>query len=275
MRKGYYCNTVQADTGQMTPCEVESRSVVDYSDNPRLIAIAQSGGGESEEAMCATERLLEANRGLLRKIVMRFQDRGVEVEDLMQIGTIGMIKAIRSFDAGRGTCFSTYAVPLIFGEIRRHLRDEGPIKVGRYYKRLGAAVMNCKNRILAEEGRDAHISEIAALCGVSAEEAAMAMDAMSPIASLSDSVYGEDDGVELGSTIADEESSTEAERIIDRIALSQTIAAMPPLWQKIVTYRYYRDMTQQQVANALGITQVKVSREEKKIMEFMREQLRR
>ena len=273
MRKGYDGNTVQTNTGTLTPCAAEGERSVDYSDNLRLVAIAQGGGGESEEAMAATERLLEANRGLLRKIVMRFQDRGVEVEDLMQIGTIGMIKAIRSFDSERGTCFSTYAVPLIFGEIRRHLRDEGPIKVGRYYKRLGAVIMNCKSRILAEEGRDAHVSELATLCGVSIEEAAMAMDAMSPIASLSDSVYGEDDGVELGATLADEESSTEAERIIDKIALSQTIAAMPPLWQKIVTYRYYRDMTQQQVANALGLTQVKVSREEKKILEFMRAEM--
>lgn len=272
MRKGYNGNTVQTDTGTLS--QPSAHRSGDYSVNTELIAIAQSGGGESEEAMAATERLLEINKGLLRKIVMRFCDRGVETDDLMQIGTIGMIKAIRSFDSGRGTCFSTYAVPLIFGEIRRHLRDEGPIKVGRYYKRLGAAVMNCKNRILAEEGREAHVSELAALCGVSIEEAAMAMDAMSPIASLSDSAYGDEDGIELEATIADAESSSETERIIDRIALSQTIAAMPPLWQKIVTYRYYRDMTQQQVANALGLTQVKVSREEKKIMEFMREEMR-
>ena len=124
----------------------------DYSLNTELILRAQSEGGESEDAMEALSAIIELNKGLVKKIVLRFKDRGVEEEDLMQIGTIGMIKAVRSFDSDRGTCFSTYAVPLIFGEIRRYLRDEGPIKVGRNYKRLGAAVMNCKNRILAEVG---------------------------------------------------------------------------------------------------------------------------
>ncbi|MBO5203202.1 MAG: sigma-70 family RNA polymerase sigma factor [Clostridia bacterium] len=258
----------------MSPQESAGALKNGYSANIELIRAAQSEGGESEAAMRATAELLELNKGLLKKIVMRFRDRGVELEDLMQIGTIGMIKAIRSFDLERGTCFSTYAVPLIFGEIRRHIRDEGPIKVGRYYKRLGAELMNCKNRILTEEGRDAHVSELAALCGVSAEEAAMAMDALSPIASLSDSAYGDEEGVELEATIADEEASTESERLIDKIALSQAIGEMPALWQQIVTFRYYRGMTQQQVAAALGVTQVKVSREEKKILEHLREHMR-
>ena len=267
MWKGNDGYAVQTDSGTM------KNTSSDYSVNAELIAVAQLDGGESERSMAAMEKLLDINKGLLRKIVLRFCDRGVEIDDLMQIGTIGMIKAVRSFDVGRGTCFSTYAVPLVFGEIRRYLRDEGPIKVGRSYKRLGAAIMNCKNRILAEEGREAHVSEIAALCGVSVEEAAMAMDALSPIASLSDSAYGDEDGIELEATIADEESLCESERIIDKIALAQTISSMSPMWQKIVTLRYYRDMTQQQVAEALGLTQVKVSREEKKIIEYMRAQL--
>ncbi len=274
MRKGNNGNAIQAAERTMSPQESAGALKNGYSANIELIRAAQSEGGESEAAMRATAELLELNKGLLKKIVMRFRDRGVELEDLMQIGTIGMIKAIRSFDLERGTCFSTYAVPLIFGEIRRHIRDEGPIKVGRYYKRLGAELMNCKNRILTEEGRDAHVSELAALCGVSAEEAAMAMDALSPIASLSDSAYGDEEGVELEATIADEEASTENERLIDKIALSQAIGEMPALWQQIVTFRYYRGMTQQQVAAALGVTQVKVSREEKKILEHLREHMR-
>ena len=136
--------------------EAETVTVVaekDFSDNLRLIA--QSREGSEEEREWAAEELIRRNAGLLRSIVLRFCDRGVEFEDLMQIGTIGMIKAIRSFDLSRGTCFSTYAVPLIFGELRRHMRDEGPIKVGRGYKRLGAALMNAKNRILSEEGNNA------------------------------------------------------------------------------------------------------------------------
>ncbi len=274
MRKGDYGNAVQAAERTMSSGLGTETAKNGYSINTELIREAQREGGESETAMRATSELLELNKGLLKKIVMRFRDRGVELDDLMQIGTIGMIKAIRSFDLERGTCFSTYAVPLIFGEIRRHIRDEGPIKVGRYYKRLGAELMNHKNRILAEEGREARVSELAMLCGVGAEEAAMALDALSPIASLSDSAYGDDEGVELEATIADEESSSESERIIDKIAISQAIEAMPPLWRQIVTFRYYRDMTQQQVAAALGLTQVKISREEKKIMEHLRECMR-
>ena len=244
----------------------------DFESNTELIAVAQSD--DDDAAMEATERLIEANRGLVRSIALRFRDRGVEFEDLMQIGTVGMLKAIRSFDLSLGTSFSTYAEPLIFGEIRRHLRDEGPIKVGRYYKKLGAMLMNERNRILSEEGREARVEELAALCSVSAEEASAAIDAISPVVSLSDNVYGEE-GMTLESTIPDEEASSEMERLCDRIALGQAVSKMPELWQKIVLLRYYRDMTQQQTASNLGLTQVKVSREEKKIFEFLRSEMLR
>lgn len=243
-----------------------------YDSNKELLELARSE--DEKESMAATEALLELNRGLLRSIAMRFRDRGVEMDDLMQIGTIGMIKAIRSFDAERGTAFSTYAVPLIFGEIRRHMRDEGPLKVGRYYKKLGAAIMNARNKILLDEGREAHIEELASICSVSAEEAAMALEAISPVMSLSDKAFGSDeDGVELGLTIADEESEAEFERLRDKIALGQAISQMPEMWQRIVLLRYYRDMTQQQTADSLGLSQVKISREEKKIVEFLREKM--
>ncbi len=242
----------------------------EYEKNHELIAIAQSD--DECSAMSATEKLIEANRGLVRSIALRFRDRGVEFEDLMQIGTIGMLKAIRSFDLNMGTSFSTYAVPLIFGEIRRHLRDEGPIKVGRYYKKLGATLMNERNRILAEEGREARVEELARLCSVSAEEASAAIDAISPVVSLSDNVFGEE-GVTLENTIPDEEASSDMERLCDRIALGQAVAKMPEMWQKIVLLRFYRDMTQQQTASNLGLTQVKVSREEKKIFEFLRSEM--
>ena len=248
----------------------ESRSV--YEDNVELLRIAQS---EDESlSMRATEELLELNRGLLRSIALRFRDRGVDMEDLLQIGTIGMIKAIRSFDTERGTAFSTYAVPLIFGEIRRHIRDEGPIKVSRYYKRLGASLVNERNKILSAEGREAHIDELAAMFEVSAAEAAMALEAISPIVSLSDRAFGDDgDGAEVGSLIADSESEAELERIRDRIALNEAMAQMSDMSQKIILLRYYRNMTQQQTADALGLSQVKVSREEKKIVDFLRSKM--
>lgn len=267
MRKRDY-----GDTHKTSGEEVSTPSA-EYSENRELIAAAQQDGGESAEAMEATERLIFANRGLVKKIALRFCDRGVELEDLMQIGSIGMIKAIRSFDLTRGTCFSTYAVPLIFGEIRRHLRDEGPMKVSRQYKRLGAQIMNQKNRIMLEEGREAHICELAQLCGVSAEEAAVALEATSPIASLSDLICGEEEGRDLEDTLADRDALEEMQRFLDRISLSEAISTLSPEHKKIVTLRYFRNMTQQQVATHLGVTQVKVSREEKKILELLRQEL--
>ena len=266
MQKGNYGNSIQAPATEVKSSDAGSAGA--YSDNRRLIEIAQRGEGVESEAAC--EELIRLNSGLVRSIAMRFRERGVEFEDLMQIGGLGLLKAIRSFDLDRGTCFSTYAVPLIFGEIRRYMRDEGPIKVGRYYKKLGAMLVNVKNRIIAEEGRDPSLSELALTVGVRAEEAAIALDAISPVVSLSDSVYGEDDDTELSSVIPDEESSSEIERLCDRIAIKEAMSHMPEQWQKIVLLRFYRNMTQQQTAELLGLTQVKVSREEKKIIASFR-----
>ncbi len=234
--------------------------------NVALLERVRDGDPDAESA------LVEENLGLVRQVARRFLDRGTEYEDLVQIGTIGMVKAIRSFSLERGTAFSTYAVPLIVGEIRRHLRDDGPIKVSRIYKRQGISLIHEKNRILAEEGRDPGIAELAERCGVSVEEAAISLDSISPVTSLSDFVYGED-SVTYEGVIADSDSENESEKICDRIALAQCITRLPPLWRKIVLMRYYRNMTQQQTASVLGLTQVKISREEKKILAFLREEL--
>lgn len=237
-----------------------------YSHNKELIYKAQMG---DEEAM---ERLVVENTPLVRSIAYKFRDRGTELEDLIQIGIIGMIKSIRSFSFEKGTAFSTYAVPLIVGEIRRHLRDDGLIRVSRSYKRTGMLLMKEKNRIMSEDGRDAPLSELAANVGVSMEEAAVAIDAVMPITSLSDNVYGEDSQT-YDSVIPDRDSQNELEAMTDRIAISQAINKMPDMWRKIVLLRYYRNMTQQEVATALGLSQVKISREEKKIMSFLRKEL--
>lgn len=235
-----------------------------YSQNRHLIERAQQGDA------AAASRLVEINGGLVRSIAVRFRDRGTEVEDLIQIGMIGMIKAINSFDISRGTAFSTYAVPLIIGEIRRHLRDDGIIKISRGYKKLGTQLMRERNRIVTDEGREPHIGELAELCGASVEEAAVAIDAMTPVSSLSDTVYG-DEGVTLEGTIADDDN--DIEKMSDSIALSQSISKMQPLWRRIVLLRYYRNLTQQQTADSLGLSQVKVSREEKKILDFLRSEM--
>ena len=240
-----------------------------YSGNRELISVAQ--GGDEQAALSATEELIKINLGLVRSIAIRFKDRGVDVEDLIQIGTIGMIKAIRSFELERETTFSTYAVPLIIGEIRRHLRDDGLIKISRYHKKLGMELMNARSKIISEDGREPKIEELAAICGVSAEDAAVAMDAATPVMSLSTTFGSDDSALTLESRIADNDK--EIERLSDHIALSQAISKLPVMWRQIVVLRYYKNMTQQETASCLGLSQVKVSREEKKIMEFLREEL--
>lgn len=234
--------------------------------NTELLRRYSEGDPEAET------RLIEENMGLVRAVARRFSERGCEWEDLLQVGTVGMLKAIRSFSLERGTAFSTYAVPLIVGEIRRHLRDEGPIKVSREIRKQGVSLMLEKNRILSEEGRDAGIEELAGRCGIPREEAAMSLEAVSPVTSLSETAYGED-SVTVGELIADPESLEESNRICNRVAIAQSIGKLPPIRRKIILLRYFRGMTQQATAAALGLTQVKVSREEKKILDFLKSEL--
>ena len=232
-----------------------------------LIALAQSSDEAVAEAATAT--LINENAGLLRNAALRFRDRGTEYEDLIQIGTIGMLRAIRTFDLSRGTAFSTFAVPLIVGEIRRHLRDDGMIRVSRNYKKLAAELTARRREIAEREGRDATVEELAAAAGSSKEEAVIALAAITPVTSLSECAFEEDKG-ELAERLTDDESANEPAILSDRLALRAAIERMPPLWRKILLLRYYRDCTQQQTADVLGLSQVKVSREEKKILTFLR-----
>ena len=219
----------------------------------------------------ATEELMTNNLGLVRSIALKFRDRGVEYEDLVQIGSIGMLKAIRSFDLEKGTVFSTYAVPLIIGEIRRFIRDDGLIKVSRVYKQQGALLMREREKYLMEFGCEPHIDELAKICGLTPHEAAVAIDATANVNSLSASINGDDDGFTLESTLYEEKNEIDAK--IEHIALSQAISSLPPLWRKIVTLRYLKEYSQQATAKILGLTQVKISREEKKIFAALRKEL--
>lgn len=260
----------QAELTEEMPTEADRQR----SDRNRaMIAIAQ--GEDIAAAESALSTLVQENMGLVRSLSLRFCGRGTDFEDLVQIGTIGMIKAIRSFELERGTAFSTYAVPLIVGEIRRHLRDDGIIKVSRSYRKLGAQLLRLSNEISAAEQREPSVRELAQMCGVSVEEAAVALDAISPVRSLHDPLPGatREDAQSYEAVLPDEDSADELERVKDKLALTQAISKMQPMWQKIVLLRYYRNHTQQQVADALGLTQVKVSREEKKIVAFLREEL--
>lgn len=238
---------------------------MDYNVNKDLLNLAVKGDEK------ATSELMEINAGLVRSIALRFKDRGVEYEDLIQIGSIGMLKAIRSFNLEKGTVFSTYAVPLIIGEIKRFIRDDGIIKVSRLYKQQGAMLMREREKFALEMGREPKIEELAQRCGLSIEEASVAIDATSTVSSLSASINGEDENYTLENTISQDKNEIDAK--IEHIALSQAISSLPPLWRQIVTLRYLKEYSQQATAQMLGLTQVKVSREEKKIFEALRKKL--
>ncbi len=234
-----------------------------YENNAELLRQARDG---DENALAA---LVENNMGLVRRIALRFRDRGTEYEDLVQIGTIGMIKAIRGFDLSYGTAFSTYAVPLIIGEIRRYLRDDGLIRVSRELKRQGIGVLGEKERLSRTLGREPRLTELAAATGLKPETISEALDAVSPVRSLSEP-QGED-GLTLEGTIAD--LSSEIDRLTDRIALREAIGKLTDLQRQILSLRYDRCLSQEQTGRILGLTQVKISREEKKIMTALREEL--
>lgn len=235
-----------------------------FSENLPLLRRAQGG----DEA--ATEELVRLNGGLVNHIALRFVGRGTDYEDLQQIGNIGLLKAIRTFDEGRGCAFSTYAVPLVFGEIRRFLRDDGPIKVSRIHKRLGAILAAEREKAAAAGEHDLRIEELAKRCGVNAAEAVTALEAVQPVSSLSDLMYADEDSPTVEARLYDED---ENERSFYKIAISAAIDKLPDVRRKIILLRYFRDYSQEETARALGLTQVKVSREEKKILAFLKSEL--
>ncbi len=232
----------------------------------RLLLLKIKDGDQS-----ALQELVAANMGLIRSVSLRFTASNVELEDLMQIGAIGMIKAARSFDFSYDTVFSTYAVPMVMGEIRRFIRDDGMIKVSRELKSRGAKVMNARERFIREKGREPRLSELADALGLSVEEVTEAMDAASTVCSLSEPISGDDDGLTLEGSIPDR--SCALDEFTDRLALSEAIRSLPPLWREIIVMRYYGDLSQAETGKRLGLSQVKVSREEQKILSVLREAL--
>ena len=233
--------------------------------NDIMTALEEYANGDTT----AEERLMQMNSGLVNGIAHRFKGRGTDFEDLVQIGSIGLLKAIRSFDLSRGNAFSTYAVPLIIGEIRRFLRDDGEIKVSRITKRLGGALMYEREKYITENGYEPRLEDLAERVGVSVEEAARALDSASPVRSLSEAIG--DDEFSLEDVIPSSDDSLG--KMLENVALSETIRTRPPLWRQIIMFRYYKEYSQQQTADKLGLTQVKISREEKKIMSTLRSAL--
>lgn len=235
--------------------------------NDNITLLRRYSSGDKE----ALEELVKENMGLVRSIALRFTGRGCEFDDLMQIGSIGLLRAARSFDESRGCMFSTYAVPLIIGEIKRFLRDDGIIKVSRSLKSTGLTVMKNKELFLQQYGREATVSELASFCGITVEEVVQSVEACSPISSLSDVTSPDEQPLEY---YLPGEKENPADAITDKIALSEAIRKLPEQRRKIIYLRFFKDMSQQQTATALGITQVKVSREEKLIFEQLRKALK-
>ena len=231
-----------------------------YDRNLELLERYRQGDAE------AGEELATLNKPLVYSVAGRFVGRGVEADELVEMGTIGLVKAMNTFDFSRECAFSTYAVPLIFGEIRRFLRDDGMIKVSRESKRLSALLVKERDRRL-ECGENTGIVSIAAAVGVAPEDAVNALFATSPVRSLDERAYDDEDSVSLGATVFDEE---EEGRTFDKIALRLAIEELTPIERKIIILRYFRDFSQEQTARILGFTQVKVSREEKKILKQLR-----
>ena len=217
--------------------------------SPELLEAAAAGDNE------ACEKLLEENVGLIWSIVRRYYGRGVDAEDLYQLGCLGFLKAVRGFDPAYGTQFSTYAVPKIAGEIRRFLRDDGTVKVSRGVKERAQVIRLARDKLGHSLGREPTLSELAKETGLEAEEIAAAETATLSVTSL----QGEsgEDGFTLEAVLGTDGME---ERLIEQVALRDAIAALPEREQQVIGLRCYKNLTQERAARVLGVSQVQVSR---------------
>ncbi len=214
----------------------------------------------------AGETLVLENSGLIWSVAKRFMGRGVESDDLFQLGCLGFIKAVEGFDLAYGTKFSTYAVPKIAGEIRRFLRDDGVVKVSRGIKERAAAIKIAKNQLTLALGREPTVGEISRQTGFTAEEIATAEMATATVESMQQE-NGEE-GFTLESVLADFQSE---DRLLNKLALNQAIDRLPQQESMVIRLRYFHGLTQQRVSRILDVSQVQVSRIEKKALQHLRE----
>ena len=224
-----------------------------------LIALAQQGDEQ------AKERLITENSGLIWSIARRFLRRGTEADDLYQLGCLGFLKAVEGFDLEFGTQFSTYAVPKIAGEIRRFLRDDGAVKVSRTIKERATTIRTMKNHLSNALGREPTILEISRQTGLTPEEIALAENATA----ATQSIHREtgEEGFSLEHILSDTETE---EAMVEKISLRQAIEALPERERTVLKLRYYHGLTQQRVSKVLNVSQVQVSRIEKKAIETLR-----
>lgn len=235
-------------------------------DTIALIEAAHRGDKE------ARDRLVMENMGLIWSIVRRFSGRGYETEDLFQIGSIGLMKAIDKFDLNYDVKFSTYAVPMIAGEIKRFLRDDGMIKVSRSLKEAAGKAKIITEKLHGEQGREPTIEEVAKEIGISSEELVMALDSQSEVESIYKTIYqGDGNAITLLDKL--EEDVDANEELLNHMVLEELLSGLDEKERNIIQMRYFMDKTQTEIAKEIGISQVQVSRLEKKILQSMREKL--
>ncbi|AOY76762.1 RNA polymerase sporulation sigma factor SigF [Clostridium formicaceticum] len=247
----------------------EHNEILEHEETMELIKKAQKGD------MQAQEILVSHNLGLVRSMINRFANRGYEREDLFQLGCIGLIKAIKKFDASYDVKFSTYAVPMIVGEIKRFLRDDGIIKVSRNLKQTASKVKMVKEKLFKEFGREATLQEIADELNIEKEDIVLALDSNAHPEYLYDVIHHDDGApIYLIDKITKDESLNDTE-VIDRLLLQDTLAKLEPRERQIILLRYFKDKTQTEIAETLGISQVQVSRIEKKVLQSMKELMKK
>lgn len=235
-------------------------------DTLELIKLSRDGDKE------ARDQVVKDNVGLVWSIVRRFANRGHEMEDLFQIGSIGLIKAIDKFDTSYEVKFSTYAVPMITGEIKRFLRDDGMIKVSRSLKETATRIRYTREKFGSQNGREPTLEEIEEELNITRDEIVMALETGAEVESLYKTIYqGDGSPIYLIDKLA--ETKDESEDLVDKLALKEIIESLDEKEQVIIKLRYFKDRTQTDIAKELGISQVQVSRMEKRILKIMREKL--
>lgn len=246
--------------------EDRKREAYNYDHNPELLNLAKNGDSE------AMNKLIEMNLPLVMSISKKFLNRGYEYEDIFQIGSIGLVKAINNFNTDYNVKFSTYAVPMIIGEIKRFLRDDGMIKVSRNVKSLARKISIYKEQLSKILQRSPTIEELAEYAGVDKEEIIFAIESANSLQYLYDTIHQDDGAPVLLIDKLSEEKKCD-DNLIERIALKEALRSLDEKARQIIMLRYFKDKTQVQVAKMLGISQVQVSRIEKKVLAQMKKRL--
>lgn len=238
------------------------------SDEEMRLLLRQAQAGDAQ----ARDRLVNCNLKLVFNLVKRFQNRGYDLEDLFQIGCIGLIKAIDKFDLNYDVKFSTYAVPMIIGEIRRFLRDDNPVKISRSVKEAAYRIQKVRERLAKRLGREPTIGEVAGELGVSREEVVGALEAAQSPASIYETLHqDEGDPIYLLDQLRGETS--EEAPLLERMMVNDLLASLPEREKQILTWRFFEDLTQMEVARRLGLSQVQVSRLERQALRKLKEML--